>query len=160
MLDARRGTVLWAINHFRKEALHAFVADLHALEDRGLSEKECKRVQDALASVIEVAAAVPAGSYWEQSVYEALERFQEVYVMWNTHPQEASHGRRADLAKLRRRKKAISTRIADHQHVLVGLLKVGLVVQMYEALAQIAADMPQLFPKLAKAVERFRKGIS
>ena len=160
MVNAKRGSVLWVINHFREGALNALVADLHKLEERGLSPKECKRVQDHLAEVVSVAAKIPSGTYWQQSVYREFERFQETYVIWNSHPADAPAHRRRDLKKLRRRKIAISTRIRNHQPHLMKLLEIGVVVEMYEALARIASDMPQLFPKLTTSVERFRSRLA
>jgi hypothetical protein len=160
LLDASRGSVLWAINHFRKDGLQALVNDLRALDERGLTQKECSKVQDALSDVVTVAAAVPAGTYWETNVYGELERFQEAYVLWNAHGAERVTERRADLARLRKRKIAISRRIAQHQGVLRAILQIGMVVEMYQALERIASEMPALFPKLAAAVKRFRIGLA
>lgn len=161
LLDASRGTVLWAINHFRTRALGALVEDLSALEERGLRRKECDKVQDGLSDIVAVAATVPTGTYWHGSVYVEFERFQRAYFHWNNH-EEAEDGptkRRDALAALRKRRKAISRRIARHQFVLLSLLKLEMVKEMYKPLERIVSEMPELFPKLATASGRFRSGL-
>jgi hypothetical protein len=157
LIDASRGTVLWAINQFRSAALGALVADLSALEERGLHRKECDKVQDGLSDVVAVAATVPTGTYWQGSVYEEFERFQRAYFHWNDHEKsdDGPARRRAALAALRNRRKAISRRIALHQVLLLSHLKLETVKEMYKPLQRIASDMPELFPKLRTATGRF-----
>lgn len=156
---SRRGTALWVVNHLRKAALSAFVKDLQALEDRGLSAKECGKVQDHLAALVSAAAHVPNGTYWQQGVYAPLERFQDAYVLWNSHPADRPAGRRHELERLRRRKRAMSSRIAAHQFDVMKVLDTRVALEMHEALSSISTDMPHLFPQLFTAAESFRNGL-
>lgn len=158
MLNARRGTVLWAIDHFRNNGLQALINDLRSLEDRGLNPSECNAVQDALAEVVAVAAEVPQGTYWQSSIYGEFERFLAAYIMWNGHKPEGAVQRRAELGRIRIRKQAIARRVRAHKHHLASLDR-DLVVRMYRALERIPKQMPPLFPKVAAAAGRFKSGL-
>lgn len=45
VLDASRGTAIWAFNLFRQDALTQLLNDLLAVEKTGIDEEVCQHVQ-------------------------------------------------------------------------------------------------------------------
>jgi hypothetical protein len=155
-LDCSRGTVVWGFNWFRTDALTQFLNDLLELENRGMEEEHCDLVQGAIGRIVNVATAIPDGSWLRRSVWSELQVFEQLYIEWNHHAgPDSHHHRRHTLRHMRRRRNRIATRVRKNQFILSNELDLKLVEDMHGALGNLTTSLPELFKNLAAAVGRF-----
>lgn len=158
LLDASRGSALWAFNQFRTDALTQLLNDLTALEQVGLKIDQCDRVKRTLAELTNIATAIPDGSYFRSAIWKEFEHFSDIYAQWNSHEggdPAFIKRRQTELRRLRARRHKIANRIRRNQHILQNDLDLKMVSDMYRALGSLTKALPEIFLSLAKSVERF-----
>ncbi|MET0118953.1 MAG: hypothetical protein ABW090_16140 [Sedimenticola sp.] len=162
-LDVRRGTATWAFNRFRSDALSKILNDLLALENTGLDENICEKVQEALGIVINEATSIPDGSFLGKPLWKDLEAFKDTYVIWNdvNGTDEAAIRKRRDvLKKLRVKRHKVARRARKNQFVLANDLDLEVVRTMYSAMSNLANSVPDVFKQLAKSVSSFESDMA
>jgi hypothetical protein len=153
-----RGSVIWAMNSFRQDALTNLMHDLLGLENRGLRADQCQKVRQALDEITNVASAIPDGGWFKRAVWQELQDFSDVYQRWNSHEGSdaaAIERRKTELRRLRDKRNRIARRIRNNQYVLQHELDLKLVENIYGALGNLASALPDIFSNLSKAVARF-----
>ena len=157
-LDARRGTVIWGFNRFRSDALVQLLNDLLEKENEGLSDNHCEHVTKALGQVVNLATAIPDGSWFKSAVWKELQDFEKLYQEWNSHTgEDALRKRKKTLQSLRKKRNRIAKRIRRNQFILENELDLKLIEDMYGAFGQVTRALPDIFRNLAGAVGRFQK---
>jgi hypothetical protein len=158
--DASRGTAAWTIQEFRKDALVAFMADLLAREEEGITQEQCGIARKGLETLVIGASALSDRLFLRRSIMGRLEAFTAAYVEWNEPPGRGAAqvaARRRALRKMCRARHKLAETMRKNAYVLANELDLGLVRGMYDAIGEIVRSLPGLFKNLAKAVERFSK---
>ncbi|MBL1267923.1 MAG: hypothetical protein COA87_009280 [Halomonas sp.] len=158
IFDASRGTVVWGVNWFRRDALSSFLDDLLEKERAGYPQAICDKVYDELEKIANQAAGLPDYSWWRKSILSELEGFLDIYREWNNHegPEpEKVEGRKKELRNLRRKRNKLATRIRKNQYIIQEELDLRVIDSMYESLSRLVKSFPDVFKSLAKALERY-----
>ncbi|WP_417386478.1 hypothetical protein [Gimesia sp.] len=156
--DASRGTALWAFNQFKQDALTQLLQDLVEVEETGISEEVCLKVQNSLKQIANAASAIPDGSFFSRAIWVDIDAFRDSYRKWNDVKGESTESiqeRDKMLRQLRNKRHRIACKTRKHQHVLSTELDLEVVTSMYGAFSQLVTAVPELFANLAKAINRF-----
>jgi len=156
--DASRGTVVWGVNWFRKDALSRLLDDLLMKEKTGYSQETCNKVSETIGKIVNTAAGLPDHSWWRKSILSEIEGFLKIYENWNNHEgeeQKKVEGRKKELKKLRVKRNKLATRIRKNMHIIQNDLDLSIVDSMYEALSDLVKAFPEVFTSLAKALNRY-----
>jgi hypothetical protein len=158
--DASRGTPAWAIQELRKDALVAFMTDLLAREEEGITQEQCDTARKGLERLAIEASAIPDRLPLRRSIMGCLEKFTAAYVEWNEPPgpgEAQVAARRKALKKMRRARHKLAEALRKNPYILANELDLKLVRGMYDALGEIVKTLPEVFENLVKAVERFSR---
>ena len=151
-----RGSALWALNRYRRDALTSLLDDLVSAEEDGFQPEECRLVRQALERGANMAAQIPDGGF--MTILGAFENLVKHYEKWNdptgTDPATVKE-RRARMRRLRKTRKKLAERIRRNTHALDKNLDLRIVEAQYTALEELTRALPKLLPKLTKAVVRF-----
>jgi hypothetical protein len=157
-VDASRGTAVWGFNRFRSDALVQLLNDLWDCEKSGLADEQCRMVKDALKKVVGMATAIPDGGWLKNTVWTELHEFEQLYFQWNSHSgTDAPPKRKITLQAMRRKRDRISRKIRMNQLLLVSELDDKLIDDVYISLSELSRSLPDIFPHLNGAVNRFYK---
>ncbi|MDQ1591500.1 MAG: hypothetical protein QOG71_2127 [Pyrinomonadaceae bacterium] len=160
---ARQGSVMWGINTFRSFLLDKLLEDLARLEAAGLKPEQCELVQKCLRSIIQEFDKCPDKGFAKPILREQLIKFQEIYVKWNlidgSTPVNRAH-RKAELKKLRDRKRKISRKIGKRQREFSTEVDRQFFMTLWDNLATIPSQYPQEFKLLSVAIQRSRNTLS
>jgi len=159
-IQGSRGTPLWGINLFRADALSQLLNDLLLREKVGLERHECDKVKLALGKLVNQTSEFPDGSFLGKVLWQELQDFSRIYAEWNFHEgaaPDAVQTRRLALEKLRDKRHRIARKIRKSQYVIANELDLQVVRSLYDALKTLCQELPSIFSRLMKAVERFFK---
>lgn len=154
----RRGTPGYAINFFRSDILVNLQLDLKRLEDAGIEDEICRRVQYLLSAMVSAASAEPKASLWGRAVHEVLRDYERTYKSWNdVKGRDAiAMTRRAEiLGQLQDIRHDISNVMRRNAHSLSEAHDLQLVTAINDALVETISVVPGTFTALSKSAERF-----
>jgi hypothetical protein len=161
IVDARRGTALWALNQLRSDALPRLMEDLLIQEPVGLQPDQCNKVENALRRVWIHAGDIPDKiPFLPVSIQNDMEQFLKAYVNWNDPKGTESHSiqkRKKALREMIKRRHAMATRLRKRQHILSNNLDLKVVDGMYEGLSDLPKSLPDIFRNLSKAINNYEK---
>jgi hypothetical protein len=160
VVAATRGSVVWAVNLLRSDALSSLLDDLVDLEETGLKRDECRKVIIALEKLANHASNVPDYSWWRKTICGQVVEFKELYEQWNYNEGtdgESKYKRRMVLKDLRTSRNLLSTTIRKNQYIIEKELDLELVEGMYSALKELSLALPTLFKSVGAAVARYDK---
>jgi hypothetical protein len=157
-LDASRGTALWGLNWFRRDALTALLDDLLDMQRTGVDDAICGHVKESLGKVVNIYTSVPDGGFLRSVIWKELQRFSDKYADWNDVYGDdlvAINNRQKSLRELRNRRHKIAKKIRYNQHILANELDLQLIDATYDALSGLIKSVPGIFSNLAKAINRY-----
>jgi hypothetical protein len=158
VISAGRGSAVWAFKRMKEDALPALMDDLLEVQDSGIRDDQCKRIEIALGKMVNTATSMPDGNLFRAAIWQVMQKFEETYSSWNTptgnSPEAKIHRRRA-LKTLRKLRHKIAKKTRKHAHVLAENLDLRLMEEIYDSLGNVVSSGPEIFKELSKAVTRF-----
>lgn len=159
-IDNRRGSKLWAFNHFRSPILTSLLNDLVDLEKDGLEDQYCNKVRTWLDYFTNYSTEFPRGGFMTGPIYKEIDQFTKIYRQWNEikgSTEEAIRERRQALVKLRKQRQNITDKARRLQFELENELDQKLLADTYRAIGELIQLVPNLFQNLANAYGEYRK---
>ena len=154
----KKGSPVWGVNYFRRDALVSLMDDLVEREKEGLADEECQHVQRCLSRLANAAAAIPDHSFWRTTILKEMQGFADIYLKWNSHTgEEAPRKRRLELSNLRKKRNRLASAVRTNQYILENELDLALVESMYQAMGSLAEVLPEIFKNLGGSVSYFNK---
>ena len=159
-VDNRRGSKLWAFNHFRSPILTSLLNDLVDLEREGLEDSYCNKVATWLEYFTNYSTEFPRGGFMTGPIYREIDQFTKLYRRWNDikgGTEEAVRERRQALVKLRKQRQKITNKARRLQFELDNELDQKLLRDTYRAIGELIQLVPNLFINLANAYGEYLK---
>ncbi len=153
-VDARRGSPLWAYNHYRMLILTRLLDDLVDLEQTGLEDRPCQLISSSLEYFVNVSTEVSGGGFLTGNLYRHTKKFSELYKDWNDikgRDEKAAYERRLLLEKLRNQRQKITDTAASLQYEIEHSLDRKILEDTYGAIGGLITLVPDLFKGLAAA---------
>ncbi len=165
-MQGERGTMVWAFQQFRSDALTQILNDLSARETRGVSKPVCDTIQKSLALIVNEATGIVEAGFFSKPLYLELQKFEEEYRRWNGPEEDTSVAACAhriqcikQMRKYRQRAAKKTQRdlrkLRKDQYVLSHQLDLQAISGMYEAFRKICESAPEIFVCLGRAVKRY-----
>ena len=159
-VDNTRGSMLWSFNYFRKNILTNLLDDLYDLEDTGLEDDICRKIQDFLEYFGNAATDIPEGGFMTGPIYKDIEKFTNLYVNWNEIKGEAEDSRKKRMSarmKLKGQRQIITNKARRLQFELDNNLDQKLLEAGYRALGDLTTLVPDLLNNLTQSFNEFVK---
>jgi hypothetical protein len=161
IINASRGTQLWAFNHFRSSVLGKLLDDLVDMEEEGLDDELCKKVRISLDHFVNATTAIPKGGILSGGpISKDAGEFAEIYKTWNDVSGKSAESiaqRRKALGRLRKKRQKIANKISKMQFEIQNNLDHKLLMASYNGLEELISFVPSVFKNLSSALSDFLK---
>jgi hypothetical protein len=161
VVNNRRGSHLWAYNHFRTSIITSLLNDLIDCENEGIEEGICRQIKKSLNYYINASTNVPSGGFLAGgSLYKEIESFYHVYEKWNGvdgTTRDAIIERRNLVRVLRKKRQNITDKIRRLQFELENNLDQKILYDSYQAIGDIINMVPGVFKNLSLSYSDYLK---
>jgi hypothetical protein len=155
-----RGSPFWKYDRFRAGALPSLILDLRLNTEHGISNAQCKMIQDMLGYLTSRSRPVFTAGYMDTSLYFKYGKFLDTYIQWNdidaTSP-DAEIRRLQLVDKLQDVREKIAKKSSDQQSYFIYGIEKNVLDSIYSACRLIATTHTAHFPNLRKFLNSVMK---